>query len=166
MKLVPTMIATAIALTAAAGINLSQDVAQAANDTRSSSLIDRLSEKFNLNKDEVQAVFDTEQEARQQERQKEATDWLTTRLDQAVTDGKITAAQKDLALKKHAEVQAQMETTRDITDRTEQRAARDKIRDELEQWATDNGIDEEIIRPARGEGRGEKGMGMHGQRSE
>lgn len=162
MKLVPTMIATAIAMTAAAGITLSRDVAQAANDTSKTSLVERPSSKFNLNKDDVQAVVDTERQERQAERRQAGSEQLTKRLDQAVTDGKITSAQKDLALTKHTEVQTQMEATRNLTDETARDEARDKLRGEMEKWAADNGIDATIIQPMRGEGRGEKGQGRHG----
>ena len=89
--------------------------------TSSDSLVDRLVEKFDLNKTEVQAVFDEEREARNAERQAE----MSERLQDAVDDGDITAEQKTLIEKKLKELQA----------------AREKQRTELEKWAEDNDID-------------------------
>lgn len=146
MKLVPMMIATAIAMTAAAGITLSGDVAQAANDTNRHGLVERSSSKS------------TDRQTREAERQRQATDWLTKRLDQAVADGKITSAQKDLALKKHAEVQAQMEAIRNLTDETARDEARDKVRDDLEKWAEANGMAASIMQPYHGSSRHHMGM--------
>jgi outer membrane murein-binding lipoprotein Lpp len=61
------------------------------------SLVTRLSEKFNLNKSDVQAVFDENRTAMETKHQQEVTDRLT----QAVTDGKLTEAQKTAILAEH-----------------------------------------------------------------
>ena len=88
-------------------------------------LIDKLVAKFNLNKDEVSAVFDevkTEQEA-------ERTAEFSERLQEAVDDGDITAEQKTLIENKMTEVKAAMKAERD----------------ELEAWAEQNGVDAKYL---------------------
>jgi 23S rRNA pseudoU1915 N3-methylase RlmH len=87
----------------------------------SSSLIDKLATKFNLKKEDVQAVFDEEKSARQAERQEE----FSERLQDKVDSGDITAEQKSLIENKIKELQT----------------VREAERTELEKWATDNKID-------------------------
>ena len=87
----------------------------------SDSLIDKLTAKFNLDKEEVKAVFDevkTEQDAKRQAEQSE-------RLQELVDDGDITEAQNTLIEQKMSELQA----------------ARETERKELEAWAESQGID-------------------------
>lgn len=91
----------------------------------SDSLVDRLVEKFNLNKDEVKAVFDEEHTARMTERQAK----ISERLQDAVDDGDITAAQKTAIENKLKELQA----------------AREADRTALEKWAEDNDIDTKYL---------------------
>ncbi len=157
------------------------------SDTSSSdSLVDRLVEKFKLNKSDVEAVFDQERTARDAERQAE----LSERLQDAVDDGDLTADQKTKIEAKLKERQAAHETERtalekwmtdnkidakylmarghggsddrlqdavddgDLTDaqktlieqkQEELETAREKQRDEMEQWAEDNDIDEKYV---------------------
>ena len=56
-----------------------------------SSLIDALVSKFNLNKSDVQSVFDEHRQAQQAERETERLDTLK----QALADKKLTQAQYD-----------------------------------------------------------------------
>lgn len=85
------------------------------------SLVDKLAQKFNLKKEDVQAVFDQEKAERQAERQQE----LSTRLQKAVDAGKITAEQKTLIENKLKELQT----------------ARDNEMNDLKTWAEQNTID-------------------------
>ncbi len=123
------------------------------------SLVQKIADKFGLNKDEVQAVFDQSREERQASRQAE----YETRLSQLVTDGKITEAQKQLILTKHKEMQAnresEMTTLKDMS-ASQRRTAMETRRNELETWATQNGIDSQYVLP--GEAHGFGGRGMHG----
>lgn len=164
----------------------------------SDSLVDRLVEKFNLNKTEVQAVFDEEQKARTAERTAEQSE----RLQDAVDDGDITAEQKTKIEAKLKELQAARETERtalekwatdnkidtqylmgrghggnddrlsdavadgDLTEaqrtliedkQDELEEARDKQRDELDQWAEDNDIDTQYLMGGMKGGRGPGG---------
>ncbi len=186
-------VAGAISILGLGGVSAAS--ALSGSSSSNDSLVDRLVEKFNLNKSEVQAVFDEEQKARAAERTAEQSE----RLQEAVDDGDITAEQKTLIEKKLAELQTAREAERtalekwatdnmidamylmgrghgdnddrlqdavddgDLTDaqkkliedkQTELEDARDKQRDELEQWAEDNDIDDQYLM-----GGGEKGPG-------
>ncbi len=99
--------------------------AASAQTSNGSSLVDKIVAKFNLNKDEVQAVFDEERTEQQAERTAEMSDKLQDKVD----SGDITAEQKTLIEQKMAE----------------QQTAREAERTELEQWATDNGVDAKYL---------------------
>ena len=119
-------------------------------------LIQRLATKFNLNQDEVKVVFDEFHQQKQTAMQQKFAD----RLNQLVTDGKITEAQKAAILAKHQEMQQQMQSTRDqVKNMTEaeRRAFHEQKRAELEQWAKDNNVDLSLFPMMMG--KGNKGMG-------
>lgn len=125
----------AVGLASAAGMH----TVSAATVSGQQSLIDKIASKFNLNKNDVQAVFDqahTEREAQHKED-------LTNRLEQAVKDGSITEDQKTKILDKFDELDKQREAERtafqDMTP-AQRRAAMEKHRKELKQWAKDNGV--------------------------
>ena len=109
-----------------------QDNGRGPNDT----IIQKLVAKFGLNEADVQAVFDEERAERQTEMQAR----FEERLTQAVTDGKITEEQKAAILAKRAE------------------GADCRV---LEDWATENGIDADLLRSLMG-GPGGPGMGGGG----
>src|SRR4051812_32846039 len=94
--LIITAAALAVVVTGVAG------VASAQPATGSTSLIDRIAERFHLNKSEVKQVFDDNKAAGQAQRQKASA----SRLDQAVKSGKLTAVQKSLILAKRQELNA------------------------------------------------------------
>jgi hypothetical protein len=115
-------------------------VATADTSDPQSSLVQKISDKFKLNKSEVQAVFD---EHRSEKRAAHEAKF-EKRLTQAVEDGKITEDQKSKILAKHKELAARFESEKDsLKDKSpeERRAAMQSLRTELEQWAKDNGID-------------------------
>lgn len=149
---------TSIGLASAVGIG----VASAATDTanhNSSSLVDRLASKFDLKKSDVQAVFDQDRSEREAQRQAQ----LEKELTQAVTDGKLTSAQKDTILAKQKEVKAAMQADRDsMKDKTaaERKAAMDQKRTDLENWAKENNIPTEYLRYVMGGGHGPHGNNM------
>lgn len=112
------------------------------------SIIQKIADKFHLNKSDVQSVFDQNH----QEMQAKHQQMLKDRLDQAVKDGKLTQAQETKLL-------AELKTLHDETksdNRADRRANRQAMHDELEQWAKDNGIDLGQVMPRPGHG-----MGMH-----
>jgi hypothetical protein len=99
--------------------------AAAESGTNSNSLVDRIANKFNLNKDEVKAVFNEEHAARAAERLAD----VSQDLQKAVDAGEITADQKSLIENKIKETQT----------------AREAERTALESWANDNGVDVKYV---------------------
>lgn len=99
------------------------------------SIIDRLVQRFNLNKNDVQAVFNEQHDAMHAEHEQMQKD----RLAQAVSDGDLTQAQADLISAKHDELEKQRESLKDKTPQ-ERRAAMKTQMDELKTWAEQNNI--------------------------
>lgn len=107
------------------------------SDTNYPSIVLKLSEKFNLDKDAVLEVF-TEEHA---EKQAQMLQLFEDRLDDAVGEGKITVDQKALILDKHEEMQAKMDELRSQNlSRDQMHEEMKKLHDELKTWATQNGI--------------------------
>jgi predicted phage gp36 major capsid-like protein len=124
-----------------------------------SSLVDAIATKFNLDKTQVQQVFDEQKTKMDAEREQEVKDELA----QLVTDGKLTQAQSDAITAKRAELEKEREANRDsFKDKTaeERKSEMDTKRTELEQWAKDNGIDTQYLKYVFGHGPG--GRGGHG----
>ena len=112
----------------------------AASDTSNpqSSLVQKLADTFHVDKAKVQAVFDEDRAAHHAEGEKT----YEARLTQAVKDGKLTNAQKDLVLAEHKKLAAEMEALmKDDTSKADHRAAMEKIHTEGETWAKANNID-------------------------
>jgi hypothetical protein len=107
-------------------------------------LVQKIAQKFGLQESEVQAVFDEEHAAmkvRMHARYEE-------RLNQLVSEGKITEAQKQLIMQKHEELKANHETEFEaLKDKTpeERRAFMEQKKQELDTWAQENGIDPEYL---------------------
>jgi len=87
-----------------------------------STLVTRLSQRFNLSESDIKAVFDAVRDEKMEARKAE----LSKRLSQAVSDGVITEAQKSALLTKMQEHQAE----------------RKENREEMKKWFSDNGIDQ------------------------
>jgi DNA-binding transcriptional MerR regulator len=116
-------------------------------------LIQKIAQKFGLNEAEVKAVFDEEHEAREAERRQNLED----RLSQAVTDGKITEAQKTAVLSKVDELDTYRDSLSDKTDEERREAMKTKMA-ELKTWAEENDIPMDYLR--MGGPRGGHGGGM------
>lgn len=114
--------------------------AQAEQQNSQSSVIDKLTSKFNLNKDEVKKVFDEERASRQAEREQR----FQERLNTLVTEKKLTQAQADQVKTKHTEMMQLRDKLKDMS-KDERKAALDKQRGEVTKWAKDNGIDEQLV---------------------
>lgn len=155
-------VVSGIAFTGLAGVSAVSAASLATSTDGPTSLIEKLAAKFNLNKDEVKAVFEEERTARQAEHQQKVEERLT----QAVTDGKITADQKSKILAKAKELQAQREANRTAMEgktHEERKANMDANRTALEKWATDNGIAKEYLHFVMGGGHGHGGPGGPGR---
>jgi polyhydroxyalkanoate synthesis regulator phasin len=114
--------------------------AEAESSKPQDSLVDKIATKFNLNKDEVKKVFDEERGNRQADREEH----FKERLNSLVADNKLTQDQANQIEAKHNEVTQLRDQLKDKT-KEERKAALDQKRDEIKQWAKDNGIDEQLI---------------------
>lgn len=124
---------TGIGLAGIAGLGVAS--ATTSTNNGADSIIEKIATKFNVNKEDVAAVFDEERNAREAEHQQKMTDRLT----QAVEDGKITEEQKSKILAKQQELQAKREEWKDKTPE-ERREAKKELHDTLKQWAEDNDV--------------------------
>jgi hypothetical protein len=114
-------------------LNLQAVYAQ--SDTTYPTIVERLAEKFNLNKDEVQEVF---LEMRDEHKANMMARW-SEKLDSAIAAGDITESQKEAILDKHEEMEAKLESLKDLSpeDRHTQMQA---VHEELRNWAEEQGI--------------------------
>lgn len=146
------IIVSALFLTLGAGVLGVRSVA-AENAINRDDLVSAIAKKFNLKQEDVQAVFDAKREEHQAEMQKN----MSTRLDEAVKNGKITEQQKQLILAKQKELQAnrekQMENWKNMTPE-ERRSVGEAQRTAITTWAQQNGIDLQYVMG---------GMGRHGR---
>lgn len=112
-----------IGLGSVAGLGIAS--AQSGSSAGASGLVDKIATKFNLNKDDVQKVFDEDRTAREVEHQAERS----KHLQKLVDSGKITTEQKTLIENKQKELIS----------------ARDAERAELEAWAKQNNLDLKFV---------------------
>lgn len=145
--------------TLAAGGFFLVGTASADNTSQKTSIIERIASRFNLNKDDVQGVFNEQFKAHQEE----MTQRFETRLSEAVSKGTITEEQKSLILAKHEELQKERETNlearRNMTPE-ERRADAEKHRDEMKAWAESNNIPSELVGIGMRDGAHGRGGGM------
>ena len=152
-------IVTAVSAASLTGIGVANAATNTTNTDPMSSLVTAISTKFNLNKDDVQEVFD----AQRTEMETERAAQLKTELAQLVKDGKLTQAQSDAITAKQAELKKEREanrTTDQSTKTDEQRKTEmEARRTALEAWAKENGISTEYLRYVMGGGPGHGGPG-------
>lgn len=145
-----------VAFAALVAISGMVGISKADDSSNRDTLIQRITEKFNLNQGEVEEVFNQHGEERHQQRQME----IEERLNKAVSDGKITEEQKNLILKKKEEMQGQRESFKNLSDE-ERKEQMINHREEMKKWAEENDIDmKEFMGGGKGfggEGRGHKG---------
>lgn len=112
-----------------------------------SSLVSMIASKFGLNESQVQTVFDTHRQQMQQTR----LDEMNTKIDAAITAGKLTAAQA-------ASLKSKMKEVHSVTAKTQ--GERKASHDELNTWATSQNIDLSSIlgefQMRGGRGRGQR----------
>jgi DNA-binding MarR family transcriptional regulator len=126
------IIATLIAGAGSLGI---MGLASAATGAKPASLAQELAQKFNLKQSDVQTVIDNHRSETRGYREQRYED----RLAQAVTDGKLTPAQKDQILAKHKELQDFAASLKDKTP-AERRTALRNQRAEIQSWEKANSI--------------------------
>ena len=121
-----------------------------------SSLIQKLVQRFNLKEADVQSFFADLFKERQTQMEKNADERLT----QLVKDGKITEAQKTLIIAKQKELATTATKDREtFANKTveERKQIMDTRRTELENWAKQNNINLQYLRPFGGRGMGGRG---------
>ncbi len=139
--------------------------AAASSDTNpQDSLVEKIATKFNLNKDEVKAVFDEEHFARRAEHEQEFADQLAD----AVSEGELSQEQADKITAKRKELNEQRETNKSefdsLTDE-ERKSRMDEERAALDSWLEENDIDRHWLMMGGHRGfNGPGGPGMFGQR--
>lgn len=146
MKKNKKMVLASIALATAMMIN-SGAYAQGQNVKQENffeSIIQKISEKFGLKKEDVKQIVDSEMKAKHETRQADIKKNAESKLTELVKAGKITENQKQLILKKQEENQAkrdaEFDSMKNLTPE-QRRDAMEKNRDEMKAWATQNGID-------------------------
>jgi len=144
----------AIAVIAAGAYGVAQVSAATDPANPRETLIQKLADTFHLDKSKVQAVFDQNRAENQASREQTYEDRLT----QAVTDGKITSAQKDAILAENKKLKAEMEAARNDA-QADRRTAMKNIRTEAQTWASQNNINEKWLMAGMG-GHPRGGMGM------
>ncbi len=125
---------------------------------RMSGLVEMIAQKFNLNQDEVQAVFEQAREEQHAQHQAQELE----RLEALVEEGTLTQEQKVLITAKQAELKASQESQKEsFQDMTleERQEAMETQKAELEAWAQENGIDITLLQQGR---RGAGGPGGRG----
>lgn len=136
-------------------------------------VVQKIADKFGLKVTDVQAVFDQDKVDRQTEMQAKFEEQLT----QAVTDGKLTEAQKQAIIAKRSELKTKMQSGtlkgqpegfKNMTE-TERKAALEQRKAEmeaqktdLEAWAKENSIDLKYLYELGMGGFGFGGRGGHG----
>jgi len=107
-------------------------------------IIERLSEKFGINENDVEAVFEEVKSERMAEKEKAHDD----RLNQLVANGDITEEQKQLLIAKHEELRAEKQENfgnfKDLSFE-ERKELKENHNQELEKWAEENGIDLQFL---------------------
>jgi len=139
------LILAALSLAVAGGVFWISSSQVSAETSVSTTIIERLAEKFGLKQADVQTVFDQQRTDRQTEMQARYEDRLT----QAVKDGKITEAQKTAILAKQKEMQAK----------------REQERTDWQAWLKSNDLEDSEFGMGfgfAGKGMGGMGRGMHG----
>ena len=154
MKLSKGMLAAGIVTTVAAGSIVGTSVASAHSGNGSGNVIDKLVERFSLNRDDVQAVFEEVRDEHQADMQAQRDEQLS----ELVQNGTLTQTQADALKAKQQEMHEYRNELRD------QNLSREQLRTQLQEqresfraWADEQGIDLQAIKPDRG-------MGMDGHR--
>lgn len=161
------IVAASVATIGIAGLSAGVAHAATSNSTAKtdpmSGLVDAVASKFNLNKSDVQQVFDTQKAKMEADREQTIKD----KVAQLVTDGKITQAQADAINAKRAELQKEREANKESfksMTADQRKATMDKQKTDLETWAKQNNIDAQYLRYVMGGGHGHGGHGgPHGE---
>lgn len=118
-----------------------------------SSVVTAIAQRFGLSQSDVQKVFDEQMALHKTEMESRMKQERAERLATAVSEGKLTQAQADLITAKQDEMRTLHESLKGKT-KEEVKAAMESNKASWEQWAKDNGIPAEYLRPAGRKGDG------------
>jgi hypothetical protein len=136
----------AIALAIGSSIALGGTYARAQSESTNyyPPIVQKVADKFGLNVNDVQKVFDQERA----EHKSIMVNRLEGRLAQLVSEGKLTETQKNALLQKHKQLleqkKAGLESLRNMTPE-ERKAKHEKMNAEWQAWTKENGIDPSIL---------------------
>jgi len=105
-------------------------------------IVQKISDKFNLNVSDVQQVFDEEADEKRAER----FAFFADRLDDLVSQGKLTEAQKEAVLDKHEEMQDKIVELKNLPV-AERKEKMRQIHEDFKTWAEGQEIDLPLIGP-------------------
>jgi heat shock protein HspQ len=129
--LLPSMLALAILITGILATRVSAEEV-----SNYPPIVQRIADEFNLNVSEVEEVFDDERD----ERRAEMYALFAERLNDAVSEGKLTEDQRDVILEHHEDMQNQMESLTGLTHDERKQKIRE-IHEEFRLWVESEGID-------------------------
>jgi Skp family chaperone for outer membrane proteins len=118
-----------------------------------SDLVTKISQKFGLDKTQVQTVFDDFHAQKKSEREADMKNREEARLTRLVTDKKITEAQKQAILSELTAIKSKYNQDA-LKDKTpeERKTHMQAMKDELTTWAKNQGIDPNYLFPTFGGG--------------
>jgi apolipoprotein N-acyltransferase len=122
-------------------------------------LVQFISQKFGLDKTQVQDAINQYHTQVQQTHQQNAQNREKTRLDSLVSSGKITSAQEQAILTELSTLRSKYNpaNSQNLTWQQRQQQS-EQLKNDFTSWAKSQGIDPTLIMPARGM---MEGMGMH-----
>lgn len=139
-------------------------VSAQSNSSGQTGIIDALSSKFKLDKNEVKQVFEQQHKEREAEHEKK----LSERLQKLVDNGTITQDQKVAIESKLKELKSEHEANKDKMEeltKEQRRAKHDEKKAELEAWAEDKNLDLTKLKGVfMGGPDGRRGPGPMGER--
>ena len=132
------------------------------DSSASTSLIDKLASKFNLNKSDVQAVFDANRTEHQAAMKTERTAALKT----ALSDGKITQVQYDHIVNAQVEIDALVEASGPREDQSDETKTAIKAKfDALRSWFKEQNLSPKDLGLGGGPGGPRDGHGPNDETS-
>ncbi len=160
--LIPTIALSIFTVAGAVGIG-----SAFADDSQHSSIAQKIADRFSLNVDDVNKVFEEQQAERQAEMKQKQEDQLNS----LVSEGKITEEQKQLLINKFEEKRAENESNKGNKSQNkeefknmtqeERKAERAQRQAEMDAWFEANGIDKELF-SKMGENGPQGQRGPHG----
>lgn len=119
-----------------------------------------ITQKFGLDQNQVQSVFDQFQKDQKQNRVQKNEDMQKKRLDQLVQQGKITSAQEQAIIDELASLKNKYNSDNLKNETVDQRKSQfQAMQDELKSWAKSQGIDPTYLMPGFGMGGFKRGGG-------